>query len=123
MVVKLLKIGNRLFFIGISAKLLLPIVNGAISSLIIWQEICKLEFPNSTGYSARNLKYMRKFAEIFDDDEIVPTLLAQLTWSHHFICLLFDIESRKGDGWVLIFLEKRSGSRALASAVFKKVVF
>ena len=43
----------------------------------------KLEFPNSTGYSARNLKYMRKFAEIFNDDEIVPTLLAQLTWSHH----------------------------------------
>jgi len=43
----------------------------------------KLEFPNATGYSARNLKYMRKFAELFVDDEIVPTLLAQLTWSHH----------------------------------------
>lgn len=43
----------------------------------------KLEFPNSTGYSTRNLKYMRKFAEIYGDDEIVPTLLAQLTWSHH----------------------------------------
>ena len=43
----------------------------------------KIEFPGSTGYSSRNLKYMRKFAEIFDDGEIVPTLLAQLTWSHH----------------------------------------
>ena len=43
----------------------------------------KLEFPYATGYSSRNLKYMRKFAEIFGDDEIVPTLLAQLTWSHH----------------------------------------
>ena len=43
----------------------------------------KLEFPDSTGYSVRNLKYMRKFAEIFDDDEIVPTLMAQLTWTHH----------------------------------------
>ena len=39
----------------------------------------RLEFPNATGYSSRNLKYMRKFAEIFGDDEIVPTLLAQLT--------------------------------------------
>ena len=43
----------------------------------------KLEFPNATGFSSRNLQYMRKFAEIFGDDEIVPTLLAQLTWSHH----------------------------------------
>ena len=43
----------------------------------------KQEFPNLTGYSMRNLKYMRKFAEIFGDEAIVPTLLAQLTWSHH----------------------------------------
>jgi predicted nuclease of restriction endonuclease-like (RecB) superfamily len=43
----------------------------------------KIEFPNATGYSSRNLEYMRKFAEIFGDDEIVPTLLAQLTWSHN----------------------------------------
>ena len=43
----------------------------------------KLEFPDSTGYSIRNLKYMRKFAEIFDDYEFVPTLMAQLTWSHN----------------------------------------
>ncbi|MCL2048928.1 MAG: PDDEXK nuclease domain-containing protein [Defluviitaleaceae bacterium] len=43
----------------------------------------KIEFPDATGYSPRNLKYMRKFAEIFGEDEIVPTLMAQLTWSHH----------------------------------------
>jgi predicted nuclease of restriction endonuclease-like (RecB) superfamily len=48
----------------------------------------KLEFPESTGYSTRNLKYMRKFSEIFEDSEIVPTLMAQLTWSH--IRLLMD---------------------------------
>lgn len=54
----------------------------------------KLEFPDSTGYSVRNLKYMRKFAEIFDDDEIVPTLMAQLTWAHHR--LLMDKVKDKG---------------------------
>ena len=43
----------------------------------------KLEFPNATGYSVRNLKYMRKFAEFVTDEEIVPTLSAQLTWSHN----------------------------------------
>ena len=28
----------------------------------------KQAFPNITGYSARNLKYMRKFAEIVSDE-------------------------------------------------------
>ena len=31
----------------------------------------------------RNLKYMRKFAEFVADEEIVPTLSAQLSWSHN----------------------------------------
>lgn len=43
----------------------------------------KLEFPSSTGYSIRNLKYMRKFAELFADEQIVQASLAQLTWYHH----------------------------------------
>jgi len=43
----------------------------------------KLEFPNAKGYSVRNLKYMRKFAEFVVDDEIVQTLSAQLSWSHN----------------------------------------
>jgi len=43
----------------------------------------KLEFPNAKGYSVRNLKYMRKFAEFITDVEIVPTLSAQLSWSHN----------------------------------------
>jgi len=32
---------------------------------------------------ARNLKYMRKFAEFVNDEKIVQTLSAQLTWSHN----------------------------------------
>ena len=42
----------------------------------------KLEFPNATGYSVRNLKYMKKFAVMFSDAEIVQAVLAQLTWYH-----------------------------------------
>ena len=44
----------------------------------------KLGFPNTKGYSVRNLKYMRKFAEFVSDIEIVQTLSAQLTWSTFF---------------------------------------
>ncbi len=48
----------------------------------------KQEFPNSTGYSVRNLKYMRKFAELFPEIKIVHEPLAQLTWYH--LQLLMD---------------------------------
>jgi len=53
----------------------------------------KLEFPNAKGYSVRNLKYMRKFAELFPEAEIVQAALAQLTWYH--LQLLMDKVSDK----------------------------
>jgi predicted nuclease of restriction endonuclease-like (RecB) superfamily len=43
----------------------------------------KIEFPNAKGYSVRNLKYMRKFAEFIPDETKVQTLSAQLSWSHN----------------------------------------
>lgn len=43
----------------------------------------KLEFPTTTGYSVRNLKYMAKFASLFPDFEFVQAALAQITWYHH----------------------------------------
>jgi len=43
----------------------------------------KLDFPNAKGYSVRNLKYMRKFAEFITDEAKVPTVLALLSWSHN----------------------------------------
>ncbi|MDR2898646.1 MAG: DUF1016 N-terminal domain-containing protein [Spirochaetaceae bacterium] len=43
----------------------------------------KSEFPNTKGYSVRNLKYMRKFAEFVPDEAKVQTVSALLTWSHN----------------------------------------
>lgn len=43
----------------------------------------KISFPNATGYSVRNLKYMAKFAELYPDEEIVQASLAQITWYHN----------------------------------------
>ncbi len=48
----------------------------------------KLAFPNSTGYSVRNLKYMSKFASEYPDREFVQTLSAQIPWSHN--CVIMD---------------------------------
>lgn len=39
----------------------------------------KIEFPTLKGFSVRNLKYMRKFSELYADFEFVQTLSAQIT--------------------------------------------
>lgn len=40
----------------------------------------KEAFPDMTGFSPRNIKYMRKFAECWPDFEIVQQVVAQLPW-------------------------------------------
>lgn len=44
-------------------------------------------FPDMKGLSGRNLKRMRRFAETYPQLEIVPTVLAQISWSHHILLL------------------------------------
>ena len=56
----------------------------------------KSEFPDLKGFSSRNLKYMRKFAEEYKDIEFVQEALAQITWYHNIILMdkLRDIDKR-----------------------------
>ena len=42
------------------------------------------EFPEMKGFSARNLKYMRAFAEAYPDKQFVQQLAAQIPWFHNF---------------------------------------
>lgn len=43
----------------------------------------KAAFPNTKGYSVRNLKYMAKFAATYPDRQFVQTVSAQIPWSHN----------------------------------------
>jgi predicted nuclease of restriction endonuclease-like (RecB) superfamily len=43
----------------------------------------KADFPKVKGYSVRNLKYMRKFADFVSDFEIVQRVSALFSWSHN----------------------------------------
>jgi predicted nuclease of restriction endonuclease-like (RecB) superfamily len=45
-------------------------------------------FPDMTGFSPRNLKYMRAFAEGWPDDAIVQQAAAQIPWFHN--CVILD---------------------------------
>ena len=57
----------------------------------------KIEFPNSTGFSVRNLKYMKKFYLEYKDDELVQQLVAQVPWGHNIVLMekIKDKEIRK----------------------------
>lgn len=57
----------------------------------------KIEFPNATGFSVRNLKYMKKFYLEYKDDKVVQQLVAQVPWGHNIILMekIKDIEIRK----------------------------
>jgi|AntRauTorckE5430_2_1112549.scaffolds.fasta_scaffold01678_3 predicted nuclease of restriction endonuclease-like (RecB) superfamily len=47
----------------------------------------RISFPEMKGLSARNLKRMRRFAETYPNIEFVPTVLAQISWSHHVLLM------------------------------------
>ena len=48
----------------------------------------RIDFPDTKGFSPRNLARMRKFYETYQDLSNLPTALAKLPWS--FNCLLID---------------------------------
>ncbi len=58
----------------------------------------KIEFPEMKGFSPRNLKYMRRLAETWDDISIVQQLVAQLPWGHN-IALLEKLSSEQERMW------------------------
>lgn len=43
----------------------------------------KREFPEMKGFSSRNLKYMRIFAETYAEEEFVQQAVAQIPWGHN----------------------------------------
>lgn len=60
----------------------------------------KIAFPNSTGYSVRNLKYMAKFAEEYPDVEFVQAVSAQIPWSHN-VLIMEKVKSPETREWYI----------------------
>lgn len=80
----------------------------------------KLEFPDIKGFSIRNLKNMKKFAEEYSDFQFVQSVTAQITWTHNVLLLdrIKDIEIRKWyinetvkNGWSVNILEMQINSK------------
>ncbi len=69
-----------------------------------------MSFPDATGYSVRNLKYMAKFALRFPEKEIVQAALAQITWYHH-IALMDKVKNADEHIWYAEQVAKNGWSR------------
>ena len=67
-------------------------------------------FPDMKGFSPRNLKYMRAFAEAWPDDEFVQAVLAQLPW-YHQLALLEKLNSPDSRRWYAAEAIKHNWSR------------
>ena len=55
-------------------------------------------FPGTSGFSARNLKYMRAFAKAWPEEPIVQEVLAQIPWYHN-LALLEKVKKRTQRLW------------------------
>ena len=91
----------------------------------------KLEFPKITGFSVRNLKYMRKVAEEYPDFKFVQQAVAQIPWGHNIILLdkLKDKEERKWymeqsiiNGWSRSILNMQIDSKLYERQVMSEKV-
>ena len=80
----------------------------------------KTEFPTMKGMSARNLRYMQKFATEYNQDEILQGVLAKLSWNHNQILLdkVKDKEQRlwyaresAENGWTVSILTHQVASK------------
>jgi predicted nuclease of restriction endonuclease-like (RecB) superfamily len=75
------------------------------------------DFPGVSGFSVRNLKYMRKFAEVYPDLVFVQAVLAQIPWWHN-ILLIEKLKSSEMRSWYAhqVLINGWSG-RALEDAI------
>jgi len=69
-------------------------------------------FPDIRGFSVRNLKYMRAFAETHPDDAIVQQLVAQIPWGHNIV-LLDKVKDPDQRAWYIQQTLENGWSRAI----------
>lgn len=75
------------------------------------QDLLK-EFPGTSSFSVRNLRFMRQFAENYQEVEIVKQVASQLPW-WHIILLLQKVKDSKERLWYMTQATKNGWSRSV----------
>jgi len=76
----------------------------------------QLQSEYGQGFSAKNLRHMIRFAEVFPDEAIVSTLWRQLSWSH-FKVIIYQKEELQRDFYVQMCRIERWSVRALRQKI------
>jgi len=72
----------------------------------------RVAFPDVRGFSPRNLKYMRRVAEAWPDEEVVQQLLHKVPWFH--LCTLVDkVDDHGARDWYVHAIVAHGWSRSV----------
>jgi predicted nuclease of restriction endonuclease-like (RecB) superfamily len=71
-------------------------------------------FPETKGFSPRNLKYMRAFAHAWPDTDFVQQVAAQLPWGNNLV-LLDKLNTPEARRWYIVKALEHSWSRNVPS--------
>lgn len=92
----------------------------------------QMEFVGMSGFSARNLWYMRDFYTAYHNDEILQPLVAEIGWTHNLLILekcktaaerLFYLTQVKRHHWTKSVLTQQLKARAYDSTVLAQSNF
>lgn len=82
----------------------------------ISQEIQKA-FPGIKGFTRRGLYRMKKFYETYKDDEIVTTVLSQLSWSNHLEILSCAKTAEERHFYISLCIKEKYSARELSRQI------
>jgi predicted nuclease of restriction endonuclease-like (RecB) superfamily len=71
------------------------------------------EFPGIKGFTRRGLYRMKQFYEAYKDNEIVSTLLTQLSWSNHLTILSSCKSNEEREFYIRLSIRERYTNRQL----------
>ena len=77
----------------------------------------RVAFPNLTGFSPRNLRYMKSFAEAWPDESILQQLVAKLPWGHNVRLLDYVKDPAEREWYVRQTIENGWSRNVLAAQV------
>ena len=69
-------------------------------------------FPEISGFSVRNLKYMRSLAEAYPDEDLVQQAVAQIPWGHN-VRILDRVKDYQERAWYIQQTIEHGWSRAV----------
>ncbi|MBQ8194268.1 MAG: DUF1016 family protein [Oscillospiraceae bacterium] len=69
--------------------------------------------PTIKGFNRRNLYRMKKFYELYKDDEFVSALLTQISWTNHLMIMSKAKSKEERDFYIALTVKERYSSREL----------